>query len=263
MKKVFENLPGQEADLTIEEKSKIAKETHPDPRSFVDKIKHDIQEAGPVQEWLEKRAKIMVEGSGIGEVIDSYHREDGIRLVDMGGGSGHIEDEIIKKSKDKNISVSGVDLSDHVSGKVSKSDSGIKISSIFGKGEELPIKDKSVEVATSYFTFQELSDKQQEQVLNEMIRIIEDDGKIIIVDEPLRGMSEDGIIAKGKNILRNMKVSKYNLHSPEEWRNLFEEKGLKIIGKKEFREDGTEVDEENPAQFFSYILEKAEKRTEN
>jgi len=250
--------PGE--DLSSEEKFKLAKEKHPDPRSFSDKIKHNIQEVEPIQNWLKDRAELMVERSGINDALEDFKDRDSIKIADIGGGSQHIENEIIKSNPDKNISTVGIDLSDYASDKISGSEAGKKINSIFGKGEQLSIKDKSVEVASSYFTFQELNDEEQEKVLDEMIRIIEDDGKIIIVDEPSRGESGESIVARAKNIFRNAKVSDYNLHNAQDWRNIFEEKGLKIVAKKEFREDGKEVDEENPAQFFSYVLEKTEKK---
>lgn len=248
-------------NLSSEEKFKLAKEKHADPRSLLDKIKHKVQEAEPIQDWLKNRAEMMVEESGINDAMEDFKDRDSIKIADIGGGSQHIEDEIIKSNPDENISTVGIDLSDYASDKISGSERGEKINSIFGKGEQLPIKDKSVEVATSYFTFQELNDEEQKKVLDEMIRIVKDDGKIIIVDEPSReeDRNNEEIIARAKNIFRNAKVSEYNLHNAQDWRNLFEEKGLKIVDKREFREDGKEVDEKNPAQFFSYILEKAEK----
>ncbi|MFA6096924.1 MAG: class I SAM-dependent methyltransferase [Candidatus Paceibacterota bacterium] len=263
MKNSFEIAQDRETELTSEEKFNLAKKKHPDPRSFMDKIKHSIQEAAPVQDWLEKRAENMVKESGVNEVIEGYDAEEKIRIADIGGGTQHIEKEIIKNNPGKNVSTVGIDLKDYASGAISGSGEGKKINTVFGSGQELPIKEKSVDVATSFFTFQELSHEDQEKMLDEMIRIIKDDGKIIIVDEPPQGMTEEGIFARAKNILRNVNVSEYNVHSGEEWRDLFEKKGLKIVDKKEFREDGKEVDEKNPAQFFSYIVEKAEKKIEN
>lgn len=256
MKNEFKSAQDQGAELKSEEKFKTAKERHPDKRSFSDKVKHRLQEAGPMQDWLEERAKDMVENSGINEVIAKYDKSEKVKIADVGGGTQHIENEIIKSNPDKDISAAGIDLKDYASGTISKSEEGERINSVFGKGQELPIKDKSVDIATSYFTLQELSDEDQKKVLDEMIRIIKDDGKIIIVDEPPQGENSEGITARAKNILRNAKVSAYNLHSGEEWRNLFEERGLKIVDKREFREDGKEVDEENPAQFFSYIVNR-------
>lgn len=256
----------EEENLTQEEKEalyKEAKKRHPNPLSALEKIKHKMSETEPAQNWLENRAEIMVDKSGINKAVEDFEKGREIKMVDIGGGGQHIEKEIVKNNPDKNISAIGIDISDYASKQVSESKEGKKMESVFGKGENLPIKEKSVEVATVYFTFQELNDKQQKEVLDEMIRIIEEDGKILIVDEfPQEESSKEGMIARAKNILRNVKVSKYNLHSEEEWKNLFEENGLKIVGYRDFRDDEKEVGEKYPPQFFSYILEKAEKKIE-
>lgn len=254
----------KEADeLTKEEKELMyeeAKERHPNSRSISEKIKHKIQETGKINEWLESRAELMVEKSGINEVIEDFESRDSIKIADIGGGSQHIEKEIIKNNPDKNVSAVGIDLSDYASKQVMESKAGEKINSVFGRSEKMPIKDKSVEIAASYFILQELSDEQQKEVLDEMIRIIENDGKIVIVDEPPKeGETKEGIVARAKNILRNVKISKYNLHSDEEWSNLFKENGLQIVGYRDFRDDDKEIGEKYPPQFFSYILEKAQK----
>jgi len=218
--------------------------------SYISKIDHGLGDSN--QDWLENRAEIMVDRSGANEVIRNFDSEE-IRIVDMGGGKGHIMREIIKSNPDKEIKTVGIDLSDYASRKVSESKEGEKMNSIFGEGENAPIKDKSVELTTAYFTFQELDNDQQNEVLEEMKRIIKDDGRIIIVDEPPQEKKE-GIEARGKNIIRNLKVSKFNLHSDEEWKKFFEENGLEIKDSKAFGDD--RKNERN--QFISYVLKKAE-----
>lgn len=278
MKNPFESIPDQETNpevkFTEEEKIK-ARKRHPDPRSATrgpieempgrirNKIDHKLGDSN--QNWLENRAEIMADRSGINEVIENFDNEEKIRIADIGGGKGHIMREIIKDNSDKKIKTAGIDLSDYASGKVSESKEGEKMDSVFGEGEDMPIKDKSVELATAYFTFQELDDSQQSEVLEEMKRIIKDNGRIIIVDEPPQEKKE-GIVARGKNILRNLKVSPFNLKSDEEWRKMFEDHKLEI--DKNVDENGEEVDryitfgddkENKRKQFFSYVLKKAEK----
>jgi len=253
----------EEDDLTQEEKELLyeeAKKRHPNPLSPLEKIKHRVSETEPVQDWLKNRAETMAEKSGINEALENFEDDRNIKIADIGGGGQHIEKEIIKENPDKKISAIGIDISDYASRQVKESSEGERMESIFGKGEHTPIKEKSVEVAAAFFTFQELSDEQQKEVLSEMIRIVENDGKIIIVDEPPKeGDAEEGIVARAKNILLNAKVSKYNLHTEEDWKSLFEENGLKVIDCREFRDDDKEIGEKYPPQFFSYILEKAQK----
>ncbi len=255
-------MPPTEPYLTEKEKAILfeeAKRKHPNPMSVVDKAKHSVSELEPIQNWLEARAELMVDRSGINEAIESFEGRREMKIVDIGGGSQHIEREIVRSNAGRNINVVGVDISDYASGRVRRSEEGEKIGSLFGKGENLPIKEKSVEIATAFFTFQELSDKQQQEVLSEMIRIIKDEGKIIIVDElPKENYTKEKIVARAKNILRNVKISRYNLHSEEEWKEFFGKNGLKVVDYREFREDEKEIGEKFPPQFFSYILEKAE-----
>ena len=209
----LEELAGRKI-LTSEEKLEEVKEGHSDPMSAKDKIIHKVSEAGPVQNWLEDRAEMMVEESGVNEVIKKMG--DDITIVDVGGGKQHIEKGIIKANPDKNIKTVGVDVSDYASSEVSKSEERGKVESVFGEGENLPIKGESVEVATAYFTFQELNNDQQKEILEEMKRIIKENGRIIITDELPQEETSEGVVARAKNILRNLQVSKFNLRNDEE-----------------------------------------------
>lgn len=240
-----------------EEMFKLAKESHPDPRSVKDKVTHEVSELKPVQDWLEGRAEIMIDRSGTNEIIENFDDEE-IKVVDVGGGKGHFMQEAVKANSDKEIKTVGVDLSDYASKKVSESNERGKMDSVFGEGESMPIKDKSVEMATAYFTFQELGDSQQEEIIREMKRIIKDNGRIIIVDEPSQEEKTEGVLARGKNILRNLKVSKFNLRSEDEWRKFFEDNELEVEDSKIFGDD----EENEKKQFISFVLKKAEEKIE-
>jgi ubiquinone/menaquinone biosynthesis C-methylase UbiE len=221
-----------------------------------EKITHEASELEPVQNWLKDRAELMVERSRANDVVGEFNDEEKIRVVDIGGGKGHIMQEIIKANSEKGIKTVGIDLSDYASKKVSESDEEKKMDSVFGEGEDMPIKGKSVEMATAYFTFQELDDNQQAEVLEEMKRIIKDDGRIVIVDEFSQEKETEGIMARGKNILRNLKVSKFNLHNNEEWRKFFKDNELEIESSTVFGDD----EENKKEQFISFVLKKAEEK---
>ncbi len=249
----FENQPGKE---TSEENFKLAKKRRPDPRSIKDRITHKVSELKPVQDWLENRAELMVEKSEVNNIVESFNNEEKIRIVDIGGGKGHIMQEVIKDNPSKEIKTVEIDLSDYASKKVSESDEWGKMNSVFGEGKNMPIKNKSVEIATAYFTFQELDNDQQSEILEEMKRIIKDNGRIIIVDEPFQEEKSEGVMARGKNIFRNLKISKFNLHSEEEWKKFFEENGLEVEDSKIFGDD----EKNEKQQFISFILKKAEEK---
>ena len=240
------------------EKFELAKDRHPDPRSLKNRITHEVSELEPVQDWLEDRAELMIRESGTNNVVEKFNGKEKIRAVDSGGGKGHMMQEVIKSNPDKEIKTVGVDLSDYASKKVSKSSEGEKMDSVFGDGENMPIKDKSVEMATAYFTFQELDDNQQAEILEEMKRIIKDNGRIIIVDEILQEEKAEGIIAHSKNILLNLKVSKFNLRSEDEWKKFFEDNELEVESSTIFGDD----EENKKEQFISFVLKKVEEKVE-
>ena len=251
MKNTFESQPEK---LTSEEEFDLAKKRHPDPTSLKDKVAHEVSEIEPVQNWLKDRAQLMVERSGINDVVEKFSDEEKIKIVDIGGGKGHIMQEVAEANSDKEIKTVGIDLSDYASKKVSKSDEEKKMDSVFGEGENMPIKNKSVEIATAYFTFQELDDDQQSEILEEMKRIIKDNGRIIIVDELSQEKKSEGIIAHGKNILRNVKISKFNLRSGEEWEKFFEDNKLEVESSTIFGDD----EENKKEQFIFFVLKKIE-----
>lgn len=235
----------------------LARERHPDPMSTKDRAIHEVSELKPVQDWLKDRAEIMINESKTNETIENFDDEK-IRIADIGGGKGHFMQEAIKDNPNKEIETVEIDLSDYASKKVSKSEEGEKMSSVFGDGENMPIKGKSVEMATAYFTFQELDDNQQSEVLEEMKRIIKDNGRIIIVDEPSQEEKAEGVMARSKNILRNLKISKFNLHSDEKWRKFFKDNELEVESSTVFGDD----EENKKEQFISYVLKKAKEEIE-
>ena len=247
MRNSFEKMPSEE--LTSEEKFELAKKRHPNQMSAKDKMVHGVSEAGPVQNWLEDRAEMMVERSGINEVIEEIDGD--VMIVEVGGGKGHIGEETAEANPDKEIKTVGVDISDYASGRISESG---RVESVFGRGENLPIKNESVEIATAYFTFQELNDNQQKDVLEEMKRIIKENGRIVVTDELPQEETSEGVVARAKNILRNIKMSKFNIHNDEEWRRFFEDNDLEVESSVIFGEDK----ENKKEQFISYVLKKAE-----
>ncbi|MCK5123321.1 MAG: class I SAM-dependent methyltransferase [Candidatus Pacebacteria bacterium] len=235
-----------------------AKDRHPDPRSMKDKVAHEVSEIEPVQNWLKDRAELMIKRSGVEDVVEEFSDEEKIRIVDVGGGKGHMMQELIKSNPDKEIKTVGIDLSDYASKKVSKSNEGEKMDSVFGDGENMPIKDKSVEMATAYFTFQELDDDQQNEILEQMREMIKDNGRIVLVDEILQEEKTEGIIAHSKNILLNLKVSKFNLRSEDEWKKFFEDNELEVESSVIFGDD----EENKKEQFISFVLKKTEEKDE-
>ena len=278
------------AQTTVDdEQFELAKKRHPNPTSIKnslsgnkplrekvgdalvrakDQAMHVGSEVGPGWKWLEDRAELMVDRSGINEVINGIDKKT-IETLSVGAGKKNIEKEIIKSNPEKEIRTTGIDTSDYALNRISKSKQGKTMNSVFATGEALPIKKEIVDIATSYFGSQEFADEQLDNMLKEMIRITKSDGRILITEDMLQQAgSQEEIDAIRKNKLRNLDNLKFNLHSDLEWREIFKRNDLEIVGEpKEFREDmdyreekyaenEDQIKKEYPPQFVSYILKK-------
>ena len=245
----------------------LAKDRHPNPRSMRDRAAHEVSESKSAQDWLKERAEKIVERSGMEKVIKRFSNNNEVRMVDIGGGKGHIIKKVIEKFKEANPDIKmntvGIDLSDHTSSRVSESKEGKEMNSVFGRGEKLSIKndkeDKGlIEVVSGYFVFEDLNDEQQGKVIEEMKRILKDDGRIVIADDLRQETALKRAVAKGKNMAYNIKLSEFNVHSDKEWKEIFEDHKLEVESSAVFGDD----EENKREQFISYVLKKAEEKIE-
>lgn len=216
------------------------------------KISHEAGDLPFVRSELEKMEGKMMERSGINEVIERM--DDRIIIADIGSGKQYADKAIVKANPDKEIKIVGIDPSDYASKRVSESEAGEKIGSVFGEGENLPIEKESVEIAMSNFTFQELDNEQQKRVLEEMGRIIKENGRIIITEDLSQDSLSGEAYARAKIAIYNLEISKLNMHSDEEWKEFFEENNLEVESSKKWGNDK----ENKKEQFVTYILKKIE-----
>ena len=282
------------AQTTVDdEQFELAKKRHPNPTSIKnslsgnkplrekvgdtlvrvkDQAMHVGSEVGPGWKWLEDRAELMVDRSGVNEVIKRID-EKTIKILSVGAGKQNIEKAIIESNPEKEIRMTGIDISDYALNRISKSEQGKTMDSVFATGESLPIKGKQIDVVTSYFGSQEFTDEQLDNMLKELIRITKSDGRILITEDMLQQeCSQEEIDAIRKNKLRNLDNLKFNLHSDLEWREIFKRNDLEIVGEpKKFREDmdyreekyaenEDQIKKEYPPQFISYTLKKKEEK---
>lgn len=199
--------------------------------------------------WLERRGKLTADRSGISEAIENIE-EQKIVIADIGSGKQHINEAILENSK-KHIEILGFDESDRATKEVSKSGEG-DIESFYAIGENLPIKGKKVDVVKFDFSFQEANDEMTDKFLEEAKRILKDDGIITIIDDLPQEKFIDEKSAEIKSKTRNRRPVKLNLHSNEEWIEIFENNGLRIESSTIFGDD----EENKKEQFISFVLKK-------
>ncbi len=238
---------------------KEAKERHPGPISKFREAVHRASESEATQEFLDKRAKNTLENSGIKETIEAFSKDNNkITIADIGAGKQHILKEMIKiiEKSDPEVKIKtvGMDIMDYASKKVSESNEGGKMNSVFAKGEFSPIKDNSADIVSAFYSLHELNLEQKKETLAEMKRMVKENGKIIVVDDLSPESKVEEYLNKIQSSAANVKIDPYNVSGEKDMAEFFEENGLEIESSKIFKEN--EEDNKEP-QHISYILKKA------
>lgn len=182
-----------------------------------------------------------------------------ITIADIGAGKQHILKEMIKIIEENNpetkIKTVGLDSMDYASKKVSKSEEGSKMNSIFAKGEFSPIKDNSADIVSAFYSLHELNGEQQKETLAEMIRMVKENGRIIVVDDLSPESKTEKFLNQIKSSAVNVKIDPYNVSSEKEMTEFLQKNGLEITeDPRMFKED--EKDSKEPWH-ISYVLKKA------
>ncbi|MEA2098252.1 MAG: methyltransferase domain-containing protein [Patescibacteria group bacterium] len=201
--------------------------------------------------WLERRGEFIVERSDINEAIEDIEEQE-IIIADIGSGKQHINEAMIKNSS-KDIKILGFDESDRATKEVSESGKG-NVESFYAIGENLPIAGNEVNVVKFDFTFQEANNEMTDKLFKEARRVLKDNGRITIIDELPQEKFIDEQATEIKSKTRNRRSVKSNLHSEEEWRNIFEKNELEVENFTIFGDD----EENEKEQFISFVLKKAE-----
>lgn len=205
--------------------------------------------------WLERRGKLIADRSGVNKAIKDI-KDKKIIIADVCSGKQHINEAIVENSE-KDIEILGFDESDRATKEVSESSEG-DIESFYAIGENLPVNDKTVDVVKFDFAFQEANDEMTNKFLEEAKRILKDGGVITIVDNLPQEKFIDKRSAEVKSGAKNRRPVKLNLHSDEEWRNIFEKNELKVKNSTIFGDDEESKDENKKEQFISFVLKNKE-----
>ncbi len=238
---------------------KKAKERHPHPVSKFREMIHEASESEATQEFLNERAKNNLENSGIKEMLEKLGKNNKeITIADIGAGKQHILKEMIgiieKSDPEIKIKTVGMDPMDYASKKVSESEKGEKMNSVFAKGEFSPINENSADVVSAFYSFHELNKEQQEKMLAEMKRIVKENGRIIIIDDLSPESKTEKFLNQIRSSAVNVKIDPYNVSGEKEMAEFFKENELEIEYSRIFKEN--EEDGKEP-RHISYILKKA------
>ncbi|MEG0326797.1 MAG: methyltransferase domain-containing protein [Cellulosilyticaceae bacterium] len=115
-------------------------------------------------------------------LLDSVVKEaikstaDGAQILDIGVGTGNLSNRLYNLGYD----ITGVDQSRAMLEVAKSKNSGLKVR--LGEFMKLPFENKSFDAIVSTYAFHHLDEKEKEVAVEEMIRVLADDGVIVIGD---------------------------------------------------------------------------------
>lgn len=237
-------------------------------------MKEKFYEAPPLKpSTRQKILKILIDSPIISSVVDKIGQERAVDLVektkirehikgngkylDIGTGLGHIIEEVANKEDDKNAKFLTIDPIWEPTKKVQKR-SKEKDSTLFmaGRGEQLPIKNKSLDGVSLFFVLHHIPPEGQEQIFSEIERVLKDDGLLFLTEDvPENEQEREGNANWDRRLNFEPKTEKHYYKNNQEWLEFLKEKGYESIDQSYF-EDQSPKKNEGTIKHRSYILKK-------
>ena len=200
------------------------------------------------------RAEDLVEGSGIVKHLE----ENGIYL-DIGTGPGHILEKLLSKTANKNVKIIGLDpFAKPFAAVRERLEGGERHLFVRGAGQQLPIKEKSLNGAILYFVAHHLPTEDREMLFDEIDVILKDGGKIFLIEDTPGDVEERERVEKwDKRLNFESGPEEHAYLSDAEWKTFFERRGYDLVDETHFA-DESRKEEEGTIPHSSYVLRRRE-----
>lgn len=199
----------------------------------------------------QERAESLIERS---EILD--HLEDNGTYLDIGTGPGHILEKLLEKAQRKNIKMIGLDPFVKPFEAVRKRLKG-KEGQLFvkGAGQQLPIKEKSLNGAILFFVTHHMPAEDLEQLFAEIERTIKDDGKIFLIEDTPKDAEERERVEKWDRRLNvESATAEHSYSSDTDWKQFFEQYNYELVHEAHFT-DESKKKKEGIIPHSSYVLQ--------
>lgn len=209
----------------------------------------------------QKRAEDLIARS---EILD-YFEENGVYL-DIGTGPGHIMEQMLKQNKEKNVKMLGLDPFvkpfEAVRERLDQ-EPDLKHLFVKGAGQQLPIKEKSLNGAILFFAIHHIPPEDREQLFAEIERIIKDDGEIFLIEDTPQTQEEAERVARWDRRL-NVEPSdeEHSYFSDDDWKQFFKQHGYELVHEAHFT-DESKKKKEGVIPHSSYVLQLKQKINQN
>jgi len=221
--------------------------------SLKEKILHILAEISFADKIAQQRAIDIVGRSKVGE----YLKPGGIYL-DIGTGFGHIVEQVIQENHYKGIIFLALDPIWRPLRKVQNrliKKANVHILFIKGVGQQLPIKNKSLDGVLLFFVLHHVTPEEGIEILNEIKRVLKDDGLLFLVEDTPENEQERKRNAKwDRRINFESKDKKHNYRNNEEWLEFIKNSGYKLIDQTYFEYSLPKLDK-SLIHHWSYILQ--------
>jgi len=218
------------------------------------KLLHLLSESKISSNWLEKRAKEIIEENEIG----GYLKKEGVYL-DIGCGKGHLMYELEKENFKKSVQFFGVDIFDYpiriIKDRIAIMRGTKAQTFAFASAEKLPFEDELFDGVTMFYLLHHLDLWLQKKALKEAKRVIGNDSdQYIFVLEEVCDSKNQERISKKNDMLLNPELIKspHNYRSDADLVNLFKQVELEIV-KAHYYLTGSK---NKPLQNAFYVLKK-------
>ncbi len=185
-------------------------------------IQHSLQDWRWVDAVLRWRARHVLHKSQ----IHRYLPKAGL-MLDLGTGSGHIAEAIIKDAPGRSCVM--MDPVSSISSHVARRLAPFSTVAIKGDGTNLPFPDSTFDAAWSSFMLHHVSFDGQQKILREIVRVLRTDAAFVLLeDTPGNTQEAENTLRADRRLNFEPDEAPHHYRSPDEWRNDLPQHGLLI-----------------------------------
>lgn len=229
---------------------------------FFNRAIREMHRLPPVDSFLQKRAEWMVKEAGIQEKLANKivyadklagKVEKGLDIACLGAGKAHEADEIDQLLPGSHIVM--IDPHDYMSAPVDKRLRTLAHNAEYAEASLdatslQNIEDRSLDAVTLFFVLHHLTEQEQAQTLQEVQRVLKDDGYVFIAEDIVEGDEAKKVAVR---IDRTMNaevasVTPQNYLGKQELIDLFHEHGFEV--------DSEKIDKSEKVEHGFFVLQR-------
>ena len=218
-----------------------------------------LADLGPMVDRIsEKRAEDVIEKSKVREYL-----KDGGVYLDIGTGIGHIVEHLVREDDKKDVKFLALDplwkplgrVRERVKTQAEKTGDAEHTLFMKAVGEDLPVKDKSLDGVSLFFVEHHVPPQYEQQIFAEVRRVLKDEGMLFFIEDTPK--DDEAKERNGKWCKRlNFESSKepHFYRSRDEWKAFAKEEGFELVDEVDFSSTGRKS--EGTIEHTSFILRK-------